>query len=132
MQHCLCITLTYLNISRHCWNDSWEVCRSWLNKYTHSVIGLTPLITFPNSSHMINVVENLPIDRLLLEPDAPYFLPRGGGNGTLLGHTGKFSLPVHVANVAAQVAAIRSCNIEEVGVKSYLVVINCGSGRRVA
>ena len=57
----------------------------------------------------------VPMDRLVLETDAPYFLPRGGGADGYLGHTTReFSLPVHVANVAAQVAAIRDCRVEEV------------------
>ena len=57
----------------------------------------------------------LPLDKLVLETDAPYFLPRGGGPDSLLGHSNKaFSLPVHVANVAAQVAVVKGCKVEEV------------------
>ena len=59
------------------------------------------------------------IEMLVLETDAPYFLPMGGGPDGLLGHTNReFSLPVHVANVAAQVAVVKGCKVEEVLVAS--------------
>ena len=100
---------------RHCWNDTWENCKAWLTKYTNSVVGLTPLITFSSARDMVEVIEMLPLDKLVLETDAPYFLPRGGGPDSLLGHTNRaFSLPVHVANVAAQVAVVKDCRVEEV------------------
>ena len=107
--------LTYKKCFRHCWNDTWEMCQEWLNKFTNSVVGLTPLITNPHAKDLLNVVEMLPLDRLVLETDAPYFLPRGGGPDGLLGHTDRsFSLPLHVANVAAQVATVKQCTVNEV------------------
>ena len=79
------------------------------------MVGLTPLITFSRVHDLFKVIEKIPLDRLVLETDAPYFLPRGGGPDSHLGHTNKmFSLPIHVANVAAQVAAVRKVAIEEV------------------
>ena len=102
-------------ICRHCWNDEWSVCRAWLDKYPSSVVGITPLVTFPRTDQLQKVAKMLPLNRMVLETDAPYFLPRGGSANGYLGHTTKeFSLPVHVANVAAQVAAIRDCRVEEV------------------
>lgn len=102
-------------IHRHCWNDTLKVCEAWLKKYPQSVVGLTPLITFSRVQDLLNVAEKIPLDRLVLETDAPYFLPRGGGPDSHLGHYNKsFSLPIHVANVAAQVATVRKVAIEEV------------------
>ena len=74
-----------------------------------------PLVTFPRTTELQKVAKLLPLNRMVLETNAPYFLPRGGSANGYLGHTTKeFSLPVHVANVAAQVAAIRDCRVEEV------------------
>jgi len=102
-------------IHRHCWNDSWSVCQAWLDRYPNSVVGITPLVTFPRTVELQKVAKLLPLSRMVLETDAPYFLPRGGSASGYLGHTTReFSLPVHVANVAAQVAAIRDCRVEEV------------------
>ena len=62
----------------------------------------------------MHVVEMLPLDKLVLETDAPYFLPRGGGPDSLLGAKMCFSLPPHVANVAAQVAKVKGCEVKDV------------------
>jgi len=102
-------------IHRHCWNDTWEVCQEWLDRFPESVIGLTALITYPGKKDLRRVVEKIPLNRLVLETDAPYFLPRGGGPGGLLGHsTQAFSVPLHAVNVAAQVAAIQWRDINDV------------------
>ena len=86
-----------------------------MDKFPSSVGGITPLVTFPRTAQLQKVAKLMPLSRLVLETDAPYFLPRGGSRDGFLGHTTKkFSLPVHVANVAAQVAAIRDCKVEEV------------------
>ena len=100
---------------RQCWNDTWEACEEWLNKYTNSVIGLSPLVTYSNTEDLLHVVEKLPMDKFVLETDAPYFIPRGGGPDSLLGHSNRmFSLPPHVANVAAKVAMVKQCEVKEV------------------
>ena len=100
---------------RHCWNDTWDVCKEWLRKYTNSVVGFTPIVTFNNKEHLLYVVEMLPLDKLVLETDAPYFLPKGGGSDSLLGHTNRrFSLPPYGANVAAKVAVVKQCHVKEV------------------
>ena len=79
------------------------------------MVGLTPLITLSQTQDLLEVVKEIPLDRLVLETDAPYFLPSGGGPDSHLGHPNKrFSLPIHVANVAGQVAAVRNVAIEEV------------------
>ena len=80
-----------------------------------SVVGITPMVTFRNASDLHTVVKLLPLEKLVLETDAPYFLPRSGGPHSLLGHNSRdFSLPVHVANVAAQIAAIKKCKVDTV------------------
>ena len=90
------------------------MCQVWLEKFPASVVGITNLVTRPTATDVHRVAQVLPLNRMVLETDAPYFLPRGGGEEGYLGHTGKFSLPVHVAHVAAQIAAIRGCEVEEV------------------
>ena len=86
-----------------------------MKRYTNSVVGLTPLVTFHNMEDLLHVVEMLPLEKLVLETDAPYFSPRGGGPDSLLGHKNRrFSLPPHVANVAAKVAVVKQCHINEV------------------
>ena len=109
----------YLNINgyafRHCWNDTWEVCEEWFIRYPESVIGLTPLVTFPGTCELRRVVEKIQLSKIILETDAPYFLPKGGGRHSLMGHTSRdFSVPIHAVNVAAQIAAIKRCDVKKV------------------
>ena len=39
------------------------------------MIGLTALVTKPSAKQSHEVARKIPLDRLLLETDAPYFLP---------------------------------------------------------
>jgi TatD DNase family protein len=67
--------------------------------------GFSGMITFKNWQHDPVVVAS-PIDRLLVETDAPYLAP--------VPHRGKRNEPAHVRHVAARVAELRGMTIEEV------------------
>ena len=41
------------------------------------MIGLTPLVTFPTARPTHAVARNVNLNRLLLETDCPYFIPKG-------------------------------------------------------
>ena len=47
-----------------------------MEEYPNLKVGLTPLVTFKNAGNVQNVAVNLPLDRMLLETDSPYFYPR--------------------------------------------------------
>ena len=109
------ISLQITTCFRHCWNDNWEVCQQWIDRFPNSVIGFTNLITYPNNWHLKNVVEKIPLTRIVIETDAPYFSPCGGGPDGMLGHNERqFTLPIHAANIAGQIAAIKKCKIKTV------------------
>ena len=55
------------------------------------------------------MVKEIPLDKLLLETDAPYFLPH---NATTRVHNCAF--PGHVIHVAAKVAEIKEISLEKV------------------
>ena len=61
---------------RHCFCGSWAEALAWLVKFPNSFIGLTPIITSKFSRGPREVARNIPLNRLLLETDAPYFIPR--------------------------------------------------------
>lgn len=70
-------------------------------------MGVGPQVTYPNSDKLVNLVREMPLDRLLLETDAP-FLPTHGLEG-------QKALPSMIADVADKIAAIRSdCTPQEV------------------
>ena len=65
-------------IHRHCWTGTWQDCEAWLTRFPNSYIGLTPLVTYLNENTVNTVRQvamHIPLDRLLLETDAPYFIP---------------------------------------------------------
>lgn len=56
-------------IHMHCFTDDWEVCQEWSQEWTQMKFGFTL------NSFDPEVVKNLPLSRILLETDAPYFPP---------------------------------------------------------
>ena len=57
-------------IHMHCFTDTWKVCEVWAKEWTSMMFGFTP------DSFSEQVIVNLPLSRILLETDAPYFLPK--------------------------------------------------------
>ncbi|XP_066989976.1 uncharacterized protein [Macrobrachium rosenbergii] len=93
-------------IHRHCFTDSLEEAEEWLNTFSNSYLGFTGLILQSNKRARLvrEVVQHVPLDRILLETDAPYFRPFTSG----LSHPG---MAIHVA---AEIADIKGLGLQEV------------------
>ena len=87
-------------IHYHCFTGTLKAAEAWLSSYPASKIGLTGLVTFSHAKSVREVASGLPLDKLLLETDAPYFLPWGISKKY---YRHEFSQPGHVLHVAAQV-----------------------------
>ena len=87
-------------IHYHCFTGTLKAAEAWLSSYPASKIGLTGLVTFTHAKSVREVASGLPLDKLLLETDAPYFLPWGISKKY---YRHEFSQPGHVLHVAAQV-----------------------------
>ncbi len=72
----------------HCFSGSPEVAREYVEMGYY--IGIGGVVTFKNAKKLPEVVEELPLERILLETDCPYLAPtphRGKRNdSTLLGY----------------------------------------------
>jgi TatD DNase family protein len=66
----------------------------------HFYIGITGPVTFHNAPDLQQVVAALPLDRLLVETDAPFLAPHP--------FRGKRNEPAHVSLVAAKIASIQN------------------------
>lgn len=69
----------------HCFSGSWEMAREILELGMY--LGIGGVVTFKNARHVVDVARNMPLDRLLLETDAPYMAPepfRGKRNDSSL------------------------------------------------
>ncbi|XP_055935225.1 uncharacterized protein LOC129965403 [Argiope bruennichi] len=85
----------------HCFTGSWKRAQKWIQEFPNVFIGITNLVTFPSATPTHEVVRQLPLERLLLETDAPYFVPSVVPKGTNSSHPG---MAIHVA---AHIAALR-------------------------
>ena len=67
-------------------------------------ISISGIVTFRNADELRAIVRDIPLDRLLVETDAPYLAP--------VPHRGKRNEPAHVAVTAAAVAALKGVEPE--------------------
>lgn len=69
-------------------------------------IGVTGPITFKKSDREREIVRQLPLERILLETDAPFLTPAP--------HRGKRNEPAYVQHVAEVIARVRGQSLEEI------------------
>ncbi|KAL1438666.1 hypothetical protein MTO96_047859 [Rhipicephalus appendiculatus] len=72
----------------HCFTGGWTDAQQWLDTFPNLSMGLTPLVGFRNAGPLAEVGRRIPLDRLLLEADAPYFLPKSTNCACTLNVTG--------------------------------------------
>ncbi|HOM02515.1 MAG TPA: TatD family hydrolase [Acetivibrio sp.] len=88
----------------HCYSGSVEMLRDVLENNFYISVGGT--LTFKNAKKAVEVVEHVPLDRLLIETDCPYLTPEP--------HRGKRNDSSYVRLVAEKIAEIRGMSFEEV------------------
>jgi TatD DNase family protein len=88
----------------HCFSGDWGVARRCLDMGFY--LSIPGTVTFPKAEKQQEVVRRAPLDRLLLETDAPYLAP--------VPHRGKVNEPAFTRYTAEKVAELRSCSLEEV------------------
>ena len=69
-------------------------------------IGVTGPVTYKNADEKRRVLASLPLERLLLETDAPFLAP--------VPHRGKRNEPAFVREIADKIAEITSRSLEDV------------------
>ncbi|XP_069101687.1 uncharacterized protein [Argopecten irradians] len=93
----------------HCFTGNYESAKKWLDLFPNLYIGLTPLVTYRTATPTHEVARFIPLDRLLLETDAPYFIPRKFPKEDV-----QFSHPGMAITVAEHVAFLKRCSVTEV------------------
>jgi TatD DNase family protein len=71
------------------------------------LVSFSGIVAFPRAQVIQEVAASVPLDRLLVETDAPYLAPPP--------HRGKRNEPAFVVEVARKVAALRGVGVEVVG-----------------
>ena len=88
----------------HCFSGSVEFMQECIKEGFY--ISLGGVTTFKNAIKAKEVAEKIPLDRLLLETDAPYLTP--------VPHRGETNYPYYIPIIAQQIASLKSISIEEV------------------
>lgn len=87
----------------HCWAGTLEAAQQALDLGLH--LGFTGLVTFKNAALVREAVALCPLNRLLIETDAPYLAPTP--------YRGKRNEPSYVPHTARAVAEIKGIAVEE-------------------
>jgi TatD DNase family protein len=111
----------------HCFTEDWATAEEAMGLGFY--ISLSGVVTFQNAEGLRDVAKRLPLERLLIETDAPYLAP--------VPHRGKTNQPAYVRHVAEHIAQVRSVDFDEVAeatTRNYLELFRPPqeSGRRVA
>lgn len=75
-------------------------------------LGVNGIVTYSGAKVLAEVVEKIPLERFLLETDAPFLIP-SNMDRSLLGNS-KVNEPIGIFSTAKRVAALRKCPVEEV------------------
>lgn len=87
----------------HCFTETREVAQAALDLGFH--VSLSGIVTFKNALQIKEVASFLPLDRVLVETDAPYLAP--------VPHRGKLNHPALVLHVAEEVARLRGMSLDD-------------------
>jgi TatD DNase family protein len=88
----------------HCFTESEEVARQALDLGFH--ISFSGIVTFKNAVELKAIAQWVPLERLLVETDAPYLAP--------VPYRGKTNQPAYVLHVAKEIARLRELPLEAV------------------
>jgi TatD DNase family protein len=69
-------------------------------------LGITGPITYKNAASLREVVESIPLERLLIETDGPFLTPHP--------HRGKRNEPAYVRYIAEKISEVHHCSIKKV------------------
>lgn len=88
----------------HCYSGDLKTAQQFIEM--EYLISFTGIITFKNAKEIQSVAKELPLDKILVETDAPYLAPDP--------YRGKRNEPAYVKYVAQKIAELKGISLEEV------------------
>ncbi|SRR6266581_1225558 len=88
----------------HCFTETMEAAERALRMGFH--ISFSGIVTFRNAAELKDVARAIPLERILVETDAPYLAP--------VPHRGRLNQPAFVRHVAEELARLRGISYEAV------------------
>lgn len=88
----------------HCFTGDWQVARQALDLGLY--LSFSGIVTFKNATQIREVAQKTPLERILVETDAPYLAP--------VPYRGKRNQPAYVRHVAEEIARLRGLDFAAV------------------
>ncbi len=88
----------------HCYVGDWLHAQMFLDMGLY--LSFTGIITFSKSPELAKVVENTPLERIMIETDSPYLAPEN--------YRGVQNEPAYVVEIAKKIAQIKKIPLSEV------------------
>ena len=88
----------------HCFSGDCKLAKTFINMGYY--ISIPGTVTFNNASQTQDVVRRIPLNRLLLETDAPFLTP--------IPYRGKRNEPSYIIHTAQKIAKLRGISFEEI------------------
>lgn len=88
----------------HCFTESWEMAQAAMDMGFY--ISISGIVTFKNAGNVAEVAAQVPLERLLIETDAPYLTP--------VPYRGKPNRPQYVRYVAERIAELKQIEADQV------------------
>lgn len=94
----------------HCFSGDKNFAKKCIDREFYIAIG--GVVTFKNAKELKEAVKEIPIDRILLETDAPYLAP--------VPFRGKLNSPIYLKYIAKEIAELKNIDIEEVKLQTTI------------
>ncbi len=88
----------------HCFVEDWDTAKAAMDMNFH--ISFSGIVTFNSARELKEVARKMPLDRMLVETDAPYLAP--------VPYRGKSNQPAYVRHVAEHIAELRNTDVESI------------------
>lgn len=93
----------------HCFSGSVETAKRYIDLGYY--IGVGGVVTFKNAKKLVEVVEQIPMDRIVVETDCPYMAPTP--------HRGKRNDSSYLPHIIEKIAEIKNLTAKEVEYASW-------------
>jgi len=88
----------------HCFAEDWDMARRAMD--LNFLVSFSGIVTFQNAQVLKDVARRLPLERMLVETDAPWLAP--------VPYRGKPNQPAYVRFVAEHIAELRDTDVESI------------------
>ncbi|NVJ49176.1 MAG: TatD family hydrolase [Gammaproteobacteria bacterium] len=92
----------------HCFTEDWPMAKAAIDAGYY--VSISGIVTFRQADNVREMAKKIPLDRLLVETDAPYLAP--------VPHRGKPCLPSHTRTTAEFLAELRNESIEQLAAQT--------------